>query len=970
MEIRKTGSSVEIGFLLAHDTPHNNYRGNAVDLYYLNLDAHEISVGKKAKFVIILDACHSGHLAGDDVNGRINASANMKLVSGKEVRILSCQSDEKSLEVADLGGGRGIFSYYLVRGLVGEADKGQDLQVTRKELGRYLQQKVEEEAENRGKSQLPEVTGDYDFRLSFVDEVALAALENEEPNSVNGEMMAMADQPVERSVTSASNKEYPLFDNAIKEKLLLYPANYSAYHFYNQLLNDNSQDERLPKLKSQLIVALQDEAQRAINAYLRGEQSEINRRLYISKAEDYVRFPAYLEKAAELAGENYPNYNEIKAKQYYFEGINARLKATQSGASLNHALSLQKKASGFIENAAYIQNEIGVILLNNGDTKNAEKQFKEAIEISPTWAIPYSNLCELYLLRNQFDKAEEWAQKAIDLQPDLRTPYTKMGYIFEQKKNYLKAEEYYRTALKLDWNHYSSFENLAYTYTLMGDYALADHLFLESDIRKKDVFPPLRGMDLPSPDMLEAPIRMRDLLSFADIDEESELTKIKENPYDYEAWYQLGGAYLARNRLEEAEQCFKKVLFIAPNYQEVYQVLGDMYIAQERYHEALEMYQRLFEKDTSLAPKIWGLLEKIKRYDEAEKLIKQYGNENDLYHFYSFMIVTFPKHPTYWFKRASMLYEAQEKGDSLREYEYVNHSFDGYTGYLVDYNLFYEKDECWQRYVIADFEKVIELESDHTSNLDIHLKLGALYEELSEFYKNDVFLKDRIREYASDRTQYDIYLGFLERIKKAVKHSEKAYELTDSAVVLAPVYQLIDQYLMNFHYENALVLLEDLVKDYRLDFENRQKLIRIYILTNQLDKAKAMLDWTFERPFGNIENTNVLRGLYFRLTGEYEKSIESFQMAMKPIVVEYDFENKKETTVLSDKRHFYQYKIATLHALNGDKKEALEALELAIKMGFNFTKVLAYDPDLKAIRSNEKYQKLLTDYQLENKTEL
>ena len=137
---KETGMETEIGYLLAHDTPMNNYRGNAVDLYYLNSDAYEISVGKKAKFVIILDACHSCQLAGDDIDGRINLSKNVRLTSGSEIRILSCQSDEKSIEAADLDGGRGLFSYYLVRGLIGEAEDedDQDLQVTKDELEDYL----------------------------------------------------------------------------------------------------------------------------------------------------------------------------------------------------------------------------------------------------------------------------------------------------------------------------------------------------------------------------------------------------------------------------------------------------------------------------------------------------------------------------------------------------------------------------------------------------------------------------------------------------------------------------------------------------------------------------------------------------------------------------------------------------------------------------------------------------------------
>ena len=55
-------------------------------------------------------------------------------------------------------------------------------------------------------------------------------------------------------------------------------------------LKENPKDKRLPALKSKLVVALQDEAQKAINAYLRGDQLELNRRIYMSEATDYNYF--------------------------------------------------------------------------------------------------------------------------------------------------------------------------------------------------------------------------------------------------------------------------------------------------------------------------------------------------------------------------------------------------------------------------------------------------------------------------------------------------------------------------------------------------------------------------------------------------------------------------------------------------------------------------------------------------------
>lgn len=128
----------KLGFLLSYNTPRTNYINNAVRLEDLNNMANTLSVDRQAKVILITDACHSGNLAGNDNRGNFLVGDQLRAVKGKEVRITSCGPDQLSNEDEGWGGGRGVFSYYLINGMIGLADNLNNGIVTVKEIGNYL----------------------------------------------------------------------------------------------------------------------------------------------------------------------------------------------------------------------------------------------------------------------------------------------------------------------------------------------------------------------------------------------------------------------------------------------------------------------------------------------------------------------------------------------------------------------------------------------------------------------------------------------------------------------------------------------------------------------------------------------------------------------------------------------------------------------------------------------------------------
>src|SRR6204780_717107 len=92
--------------------------------------------------ILLTDACHSGAISPTDteaLNGKL-AVLDKSLFS-----LTASRASERSFESPDLEGGHGFFTYYVVKGLEGEADLSpRDGIVTADELSEYVHTQVRE----------------------------------------------------------------------------------------------------------------------------------------------------------------------------------------------------------------------------------------------------------------------------------------------------------------------------------------------------------------------------------------------------------------------------------------------------------------------------------------------------------------------------------------------------------------------------------------------------------------------------------------------------------------------------------------------------------------------------------------------------------------------------------------------------------------------------------------------------------
>ncbi len=476
------------GYLLAHDTPSNNYRIGAVSLGDLNDILATISEGNKAQVVLITDACHSGNLAGKAINGTQATATALMNQFANEVKIMSCQPDELSLEGTQWGGGRGLFSYHLLDGLTGLADKDENAQVNLREIERYLEDNVSREA--APSSQIPMTFGNKNTRISFVDDEALAKLK--ETKMGDSEMIASVDRKsanLELILEQDSSllELYAEFSSAIEEEYFL-PEDQSEGRLEgksaSELYDILSQEEALEPvhnlMKRNFAAALQDKSQQSIIAYLNVDPEEMKKR-YLDFGASYQSNPAYLKKAASLLGEAHYLFDNLKTKQYYFKGLILRLNADYTenpkSALYDSAFVAVQKALQFDDQAAYVYNELGYINYRKRLFKEAISFFDSAMVKAPTWALPLANHAKNYAFMRKYEEADSMGRKALELKPDFYGVYNTLGLNFENRNMINEAVEMYLTGLQFDSSNLEMNNNLGVIYFEKGEYDAARKYF-------------------------------------------------------------------------------------------------------------------------------------------------------------------------------------------------------------------------------------------------------------------------------------------------------------------------------------------------------------------------------------------------------------------------------------------------------------------------------------------------------------
>jgi tetratricopeptide (TPR) repeat protein len=526
LEVRDQRS---LGYLLAWNSPPNNYRNNAIRIEDVNELANTLSLSRNAHTVLITDACRSGKLAGDFHKGKQFVDSQLLRVLNNEIRMTACAADEEAAEGINWGGGRGVFSYYLLMGLNGKAAQGAAGPVRLRDLSRFLDSafKADRYLKLENHRQTPNTDGHPDFPLSYVGlvqhtDVAVAEAEVELPVGLQGFSKVSAQpidyffqlmrrKPVEQLLDvgrdipmNADSLSFLLLEACLAHQRRLDnerdTAQFTrrrdeAYEFASidtleLLLQQLRQNSSLrSRFAQRLILSVHEKGQQMVNAYLSGDIAELEKRQYYSgNGRSYDRYLGLLRVVRGMIPEGHHLARLMEVQDEYLSGLSCRLllPLTKDTDSLfQKAFFHQRRALQLEPYAAYIHNELGNLQLRKGNEDSAGYHFALAATLAPTWAIPWSNRMRLQLMAGRVSKAREAYRIADSLQPGLAYVQMNAGLMMEQEKRWLDAESQYLKAIDGNNFHYLPFERLGMLYIQRGDYALADQFLHEARIRKE-----------------------------------------------------------------------------------------------------------------------------------------------------------------------------------------------------------------------------------------------------------------------------------------------------------------------------------------------------------------------------------------------------------------------------------------------------------------------------------------------------
>lgn len=516
------------GYLLCWDVLPGHYMASGgLNLRDLQEMVSNYANINKAKVILITDACHSGALTGNSIGGSQTTNANLEKQFANEIKIMSCQPNEFSLEGEQWGGGRGAFSYYLINGLYGLANIDQDLFISLKEVGRYLEDNVPAQA--APVKQNPLVRGDITLNLSSVNPALVDSLKSGKITQMKMLSPALSkgfEDDVLSVLDNTTKQMYQDFNNALQEKVFLAPVSACADYYFMKLMQEPKLESLHSSMRRNYASALIDESQQVLNTWLKvspdqsATSGEIEKKTKIPRkvfTQLLSTFPKYIEKTIELLGKGHYLYPTLMARKYFFEGY-LFANSTQNPDKETGRKALQAFQNSlqwdFDQPLVYWQMS-RVYGWNLLQADSMELMAKKAMEIYPNWVVPYTELgfilsykfgltdkAEPYIIKasqmdstsvavwniwgvNDFRKkdfkaAEIKFRKALQLDPKNANGYNNLGTVLSRTERYKEAEEQYLKSLDLDPSNFSTIGNLGNVYLNTFRYTEAETQLLKS----------------------------------------------------------------------------------------------------------------------------------------------------------------------------------------------------------------------------------------------------------------------------------------------------------------------------------------------------------------------------------------------------------------------------------------------------------------------------------------------------------
>jgi tetratricopeptide (TPR) repeat protein len=414
------------GYLAPYDVDPNNVASTGYPMAGLGK-----VIGSRIKAtskILLTDACHSGAIRPEDTQ-----SLNRSLIdlSTSLFSLTASRDREQSFESPDWGGGHGIFTYYVVKGMEGEADQNGDGIVTADELQDYVYRNVREATNSAQNPTAVQGSFDPQMLLAYVPSRAKPA---NAPAPKYGAFVIEANMDsVEVFVDGVSagtvNRNKPL------ELPGLAPGRHTVKGVKMGYEPDGPREETVyPGVRSTVRIRLLIPARRnrsAVDAFDKGVE-------FYQKgfAQNYRSAVEWFAKALAID----PNYSQ--AALFMARAQNALFNQQEAEKYFRRAIDIDPD---YLEARA----SFGGMLLDIGNTDESIRQFNAVIQRDPNNVLALTNLAQAYRMKDMYPEAADSARKAIQLSPQYAEPHLWLAESLRLQNKFPAAKAEYQRYLAL-----------------------------------------------------------------------------------------------------------------------------------------------------------------------------------------------------------------------------------------------------------------------------------------------------------------------------------------------------------------------------------------------------------------------------------------------------------------------------------------------------------------------------------------
>ncbi len=558
-------------FILTYDSDPQDLKSTALAVDELQ-SLFEEQLAKVGRVLLFVDVCKAGTV-GTIHNTTVSANVQqLGDIQGDLFGLLASRPREVSLEGPEFGGGHGVFSYYVIKGLEGAADANMDGVVDAEELIKYVGDQVPMATANK---QHPREFGTYDnmMRLSNTKKSGIdVAHWRMLMDSRNGGPLYLAGAPQGQVAGARASQEMTdRLTSAISAGRILPSDANNAFTALGDL-KSAAGPEQFQELQNQLRVALENKAQQVLLRYLTGDQTPQSRDEFQSGAR-------YMDAARMLTQESL----FLEGRQDFFQG-----RALLFDKKFPQAANLLEQAVRIDPGGAYGFNALGIAYLEQAQYEKAIPAFRDAVRRAQHWSYPLHNEALAYVETGDYRSAIRAYQEAIRLSPQYSyLPYN-LGLVYQRLNRRKDAEAAYTKAEMLAPNSAEPYNALGTLKASEGKRTQAEQLYRQALQKDPTLLPARHNLALLLAEQKDRQQEAMDLWR----------QNLTQSPDYLPSRLSLAGALATAGDNAQAIQEYRKVLEAKPDYAAAHNALADLLAKTGDRDGALDQLHQVTKQDS------------------------------------------------------------------------------------------------------------------------------------------------------------------------------------------------------------------------------------------------------------------------------------------------------------------------------------------------------------------------------------